>query len=259
MLYQKALTKREQLEKQINSITQKLKSLPDGTIYCTENGPYTKWYQSLGSTQTYIPKKNRHLAEQLAYRKYLSLLQKDLIREKNALDFYLRHHLPRPWKSELLLSNNPEYQKLLSPHFKPASQQLYEWSISSYEQNPNYPEQLIHKTASGKYVRSKSESFIDMILYQNKIPFRYECALHLDSTTIYPDFTIRHPKTGETYYWEHFGRMDDSNYAFNTFNKLELYTSHGIIPTIHLITTYETKDHPLSIEQIEKRVHEYFL
>lgn len=130
---------------------------------------------------------------------------------------------------------------------------------SSYQKNPNYPEQLIHKSISGNLVRSKSEAFIDMVLHINKIPFRYECALQLGEITIFPDFTIRHPVTGETYYWEHFGLMDQASYIQKTFSKLELYASHGIIPSVNLLTTYETKENPLSMDMIEKIVHHYFL
>lgn len=100
---------------------------------------------------------------------------------------------------------------------------------------------------------------IDMLLHTNKIPFRYECALQLGELTIYPDFTIRHPKTGQIYYWEHFGMMDHPAYSINVASKLDLYISHGIIPSIHLITTYETKDNPLSFEVISKLISHYFL
>lgn len=133
------------------------------------------------------------------------------------------------------------------------------WKNAPYTRNLKFPEQLIHKAASGNFVRSKSEAMIDMFLYKNKIPFRYECALLLGETTIFPDFTIRHPKNGNTYYWEHFGLMDDSNYSKNTCSKLNLYTSHKIIPSIQLITTYETETNPLDTETIEKIIEHYFL
>ena len=108
-------------------------------------------------------------------------------------------------------------------------------------------------------VRSKSEVIIDMLLHTHKIPFRYEAPLHLDTITIYPDFTIRHPETGEFFYWEHFGLADQPEYRQNMLSKLDLYTSHGIIPNINLITTYETKNHPLSMEFVQKTVEYYFL
>ena len=42
-----------------------------------------------------------------------------------------------------------------------------------------HPEHLICKSISGNMVRSKSEMMIDMLLFQHRIPFRYECALVL--------------------------------------------------------------------------------
>ena len=38
-----------------------------------------------------------------------------------------------------------------------------------------------------------------------------------------------------------------------------MYCENGIIPGINLILTYETKENPLSIDQVEKIVKEYFL
>ena len=133
------------------------------------------------------------------------------------------------------------------------------WANEPYPRNPLYPEQLIHKTSSGHMVRSKSEAMIDMYLHINKIPFRYECELTLGEYTFYPDFTIRHPKTNEIFYWEHFGMMDTSTYTKSAFTKLYQYTSYNIFPSIQLITTYETKDHPLNSDVIEKIIEYYFL
>lgn len=130
---------------------------------------------------------------------------------------------------------------------------------SPYETNHKYPELCIHKSISGNKVRSKSEALIDMLLYTHKIPFRYECALHLGETTLFPDFTLRHPVTGEIYYWEHFGKMDNPKYAQNVISKLRLYISTGILPGIHLITTYETSTKPLTSDTIERIIHEFFL
>ena len=162
-------------------------------------------------------------------------------------------------KAEDLLVNKPGYQELLSSYFKPQSQEINDWLNAPFEQNPKYPGNKIHKTSSGNLVRSKSEALIDMILYTNKIPFRYECALRLGDYTIYPDYTIMHPKTGRIVYWEHFGRMDDPKYNKNVGERLQTYIDYGIIPSIDLITTFETLDRPLSTEEIEKIVNEYFL
>lgn len=258
MFYERMLTERNRLDSEIKELQSKLKQFPDGKLFCTKNRQYFKWYTTDGKHQTYLPKKMRPLAEKLAAKKYLSLLLEDFIHEKKAIEFYLRHH-SRIRQADHMLLDCPEYKKLISPYFTPKSQELLEWAIQPFETNPKYPEQLIHKTVSGKMVRSKSEVIIDMLLHTHKIPFRYEAPLHLDTITIYPDFTIRHPETGEFFYWEHFGLADQPEYRQNMLSKLDLYTSHGIIPNINLITTYETKNHPLSMEFVQKTVEYYFL
>lgn len=257
-IYDKVLVEHQRIKEKISSLESILKKFPKENLICARNGNHYKWYQSDGRTIKYLPKKNLKLAEELALKKYLSLSLKDLNCEKQALDSYLSFHDSHTGKSAETLLTVPEYQKLLSPYFTPKTQELTDWLQAPYEHNPNYPEQLIHKTSSGHYVRSKSEAMIDMVLHMQRIPFRYECPLNLGDTIVYPDFTIRHPITNQIYYWEHFGLMDDPIYCRNVSSKMQLYTSHGIIPTIHLITTYETKAHPLSTDTVENLVKHYF-
>ena len=232
--------------------------LPDGSLICARNGNHFKWYLTDGHHKTYIPKKNREYVEQLAAKKYLSLQTRYISQEIHAMERYLKLHETHPSLAEDLLTA-PEYQELLASHFAPLSQELLAWMSAPYERNQQFPEQLIHKASSGIMVRSKSETIIDMLLHINKIPFRYECELQLGETTLYPDFTLRHPTTGQLYYWEHFGMMDNPNYCRNASSKLQLYFSHGIIPTINLIATYETKDNPLDIEIVEDIIRHHFL
>lgn len=258
-IYEKMLAEHKRLEEEISSIQNQLLSFPKDKLICAHNGKHFKWYHSNGHTKTYIPKKNRTYAEQLAIKKYLSSLLEELIHEKKAIEFYLRHHDSIHYTSAQLLLDDSGYKELLIPYFQPLSKELSDWMHSPFEKNDKYPELLIHKSISGNMVRSKSEVLIDMSLHMHNIPFRYECALHLNNITIYPDFTIRHPKTGEYYYWEHFGLMDDESYIQKTCSKIYTYSTNGITPSIHLITTYETKDNPLSIEMIEKIIQYYFL
>lgn len=256
-IYRRMCLEKRRLEEQIKVIESQLQGFPEGKLICKRNEKRYKWYHSKEGKQIYIPKKNRKIAEELATKKYLAHLHNDLVHERNAIEFYLRHHKSN--EAEKMLTEMPEYQELLSPYFKVLSQELEEWKKSPYDYCMKYPEQRRHKTASGNIVRSKSEVLIDMALYTHKIPFRYECALLLGDEIFYPDFTIRHPHTGETYYWEHFGKMDDEKYAKNTGSKLQFYIAHGIIPGVKLITTYETKEKPLSSETVETMIKEYFL
>lgn len=253
------INERKRIEEQIQILQQQLATLPAGKLVFSHYGKYSKWYHSYNHEKRYIPKKERHLAEQLAAKKYLSLRLAELSLEKKAIDQYLSQLNSTKTPSSQLLIEDSKYAELLAPFFTPLSKELFDWARNSYPTNPKFPEQLIHKSPSGNLLRSKSEALIDAFLYKNKIPFRYECVLQLDDITLYPDFTIRHPINGKTYYWEHFGIMDNPDYSKKTYSKLQLYTSHNIIPTIQLITTYETKQHPLNIEDIEKIIQHYFL
>ena len=257
MIYEKARKERDRLELKITETKKQLEKLPEGKLLIARNGKHYKWYRSDGHTKEYLSKKERTLAEQLAVKKYLSYQIVEMEQEKKAIEFYLRHHNKLNYTEEML-NELTEYRELLASYFKPVSEELEEWRNMPYNSNLKYPEQLLHKASGGKKVRSKSELMIDNALYKNKIPFRYECELYLGTSVIYPDFTIRHPKTGEVYYWEHFGKMDDINYCKSVCAKLQLYTSQGIIPSIHLITTYETQKNPLSIGAVDKIIEEYF-
>ncbi|MBQ7943084.1 MAG: ATPase [Lachnospiraceae bacterium] len=257
MIHKQITIKYEKIISEINKINLQLKTFPKERLLCNNNGPYIQWHTTDGHNIKYLSKKERTLAEQLAYKEYLICKLQDLEKERTALDFYLRHHSNTTSKVEHLLSDT-NYQELLTPHFTPQDQSLSEWMNSSYEKNHQYPEQLIIKTENNTYVRSKSEAMIHMFLSVHQIPFRYECALTLGNITLYPDFTIRHPSTGETYYWEHFGLMDEPKYSQNAFSKQQLYASHGIIPTLQLITTYETAENPLNPDIIEKTIIHYF-
>lgn len=247
------------LEKQIKSLETQLEACPEGKLICSRNDTRYKWYKKDGQRKVYIPKGDRTLAEQLAIKKYLSLLKEDLLHEKQAVDHYLKHHKMMGEKAEKLLVEESEYKNLLIPYFTPLSQELSDWENSPYEKKLKHTEHLNHKSSSGHLLRSKSEAIIDMLLHINRIPFRYECALQLGEVTIFPDFTIRHPKTGEVFYWEHFGLMDNSNYSKNVCSKLQLYISNGIIPSIHLLITYETQSKPLSADVVEKMIENYFM
>ena len=246
------------LETEINKLQKQIDALPEGKLICARNGNRYKWYQGDGHQKIYIPKRKRRFAEQLAAKKYLSVLVEELLHEKCAINFYLKHHQSNIGKAEKMLTEESEFQKLLSPFFKTTSKELEEWIHMEYETNMKYPEQLVHQGASGIKLRSKSEDIIDMQLFSNGIPFRYECALQLGDMTFYPDFTIRHPKTGKIYYWEHFGMMDKASYVENASAKLQQYMIHGIIPSIQLITTYETKDNPLGFDKVKRVIEEYF-
>lgn len=91
-------------------------------------------------------------------------------------------------------------------------------------------ERLIHLTARGDAVRSKSEVIIANMLHANKIDYLYESPLEFNGVIKYPDFTIEDDDTGITYYWEHCGLLHDTAYNRRWNNKQQWYRSNDILP-----------------------------
>lgn len=197
MFYERALSVRQQLEKQIETLQIKIKELPSGKLICSRNGKYVKWYISDGKNLVYLPKQEWNLAQQLAIKKYYLLQLGSLSQEKKAVESYIKKHESHSFQKENNLFQIPGYRELILEQFNPDSKELSDWQKTPYEKNPSHPENLIYQTCTGDFVRSKSEVIITEALLKNKIPFRYECALQLKRKVIYPDFTIRHPETGE--------------------------------------------------------------
>lgn len=246
------------LKRQIDWIYRKVETLPEGKLIYGKAKKHYKYFQSDGHTKTYIPADNRELAKQLAWKKYWTCMLADLEQEKKAIDAYLKRRTDYKNRVEELLENDKGCMALLGEGLKTKNRMIEEWQQETCETNQEFLEHLIHKTIAGHKVRSKSEAMIVASLYRNQIPYRYECKLMLEGTKLYPDFTIKHPKTGQIYYWEHFGKMDDEGYIKKTQRKFQIYTSNGIIPSIQLITTYETKENPLDMGTIEDIIEKYF-
>ena len=246
-------------EQEMRQLESLIKKMPKEDLRCAKNGKNYKWFCiKEGDAATYLPKRNRKIAEKLALKKYYVSRYEELSHQVKALKYYERQMKKVEGKADDLLKHE-EWRKLLEPMFSVEREDLKIWMEEKYEGGAGYPEHLVYKGSRGKYLRSKSEVIIDMMLYKYGIPFRYEDKLILDNGIyIYPDFTVRHPISGKRMYWEHFGLMDKQDYRNSACKKIRLYCDNGIIPSIDLIATFETVDHPLDVEKVEKIIQEFF-
>jgi GTPase SAR1 family protein len=93
-----------------------------------------------------------------------------------------------------------------------------------------FEEHLIHRTARGEMVRSKSEVIIANALTAKCVDYAYEQPLTIEGVTKYPDFTIEDMESGRTLYWEHCGMLHVPSYCRRWEEKLSWYRAHGILP-----------------------------
>lgn len=251
-MYENYLEKRLfEIQNEINSIEEELTKLPEGELHIIKNSnSYTKWYATINKEYIYISKKEREYAEQLAQRTYLSAKQRELQKEAEYLSTCINKIKSIKWKSSQI-SESIQFAGLDS-HWDNMLLENKLWLCEPYEGNPMFREKLIHNTLSGCKVRSKSEVIIADALWQHGIPFKYEAPVIINEGIYYPDFTTRHPMTGEIKYWEHFGMMDDHKYVSKNMSKVELFSENGIIPSFNLILTFETENKPLDVNIVER-------
>lgn len=91
-----------------------------------------------------------------------------------------------------------------------------------------FEEHLIHRTARGEMVRSKSEVIIANALAAKGVDYAYERPLTIQGITKYPDFTIEDMESGQTIYWEHCGMLHVPSYRRRWEEKLDWYRLNGI-------------------------------
>jgi hypothetical protein len=155
------------------------------------------------------------------------------------------------------LAELPErYRKFLCPQlFLPGDVDLEEWKTAEYEQNPA-PIIKPSQTSGGRLVRSKSEAFIGSEIEAVPLSYRYEQKLVLFGEVVYPDFMFILPNSGQVVIWEHFGWMDDPEYAKKAMHKIELYCKAGWQLGVNFFFTFETADMPFSFPGAKAKLAE---
>ena len=89
---------------------------------------------------------------------------------------------------------------------------------------------LIHRTARGEMVRSKSEVIIADRLASKGVEYGYEQPLTIEGVTKIPRFHHRGHGIGVDVLWEHCGMLHVLSYRRRWEEKLGWYRAHGILP-----------------------------
>ena len=235
---------------ELKEINKTLSSLPEGTAGVVMSCGRLRIKGMLNGKPHFYNQEELPLAKQLIYKKFLQIKKQELLEYRKLIK--IQQSLENNWKnkSEQYLMENPIRAELIAEFFTDQSQPLYQWMTRPPSCSAPFQLKRTEPTPAGYKVRSKSEVMIIVELIEEKRFFRYEDPLALNGKIYYPDFTIRNPENGKTYWYEHFGRMNDPVYAKQAFNKLADYAAHELIPSVNLIVTFETADKKLSFPQI---------
>ena len=121
-----------------------------------------------------------------------------------------------------------------------------------------YEDRLIHRTVRGELVRSKSEVIIADCLHYNNLDYVYEPSVIIGGVEKRPDFIIRDEDTGDEWYWEHCGMMNDPKYVKRWQEKKKFYEMNGIKEGKNLIVTYDDENGGLDSSVIDKMIKNIF-
>lgn len=255
--YHTAVEIMAQLAEEADIAADKIKKLPEGELKRYQNGKYNKYYLRLpGKRQLYLPTSKADQIQKCGERTYLQRYLEYHAIGQAELQKFLETH--QEWLDERshLLQDFPFLSEKLA--YTDLERELRIWEDAPYEQCPYHPENKKVEGAKGIMMRSKGEGDISYDLLNDREPFHYEQLWSFPEGKFYPDFTIRHPKTGEFILWEHFGMMDKPEYVQRTVRKLQVYEANGFCPGNNLIVTYEDKEHPLSHRRILNEIDYFF-
>ena len=248
-LYQKLEDRSNVLENIIREKEESLKNVPEGILNVSATQGRVQYYykDSAGSGKRhYIKACDGRLVQKLCQKEYDQKVLQTAIKELKQLEKYKKIY--ENSVCEDLYEKLNKYRKcMVTPIRIPDETYQKEWEDMEYtgkEFGEDVPEYYTNKE---ERVRSKSEILIANALERYGVPYRYECPLYLNGMgRIYPDFTVLDIKKRKELYWEHFGMMDDPQYAELAVRKIEVYEKNGFVPGDNLIFTYETRKSPIN-------------
>lgn len=219
----------------------------------------TQYYMVVDGKRKYLSKKkDREMICKLAQERYAAKVLPEVEKLKKAINSFIADYDAS--KLEAIYNQMPDELKEYTVSYTPDYDEYgEEWANREYRRKTP-PENPDYKTDNGEIVRSKSELIIANKLKSMGLKYRYENARLIKGLgTVYPDFTILDPNTGEEVILEHFGLMDDEDYLDRSFfRKMIAYACNGIVPGKGLICTFETGNRPLNVEYLENLLNCYF-
>ena len=250
------------IEDVLGALKKSIKKAPSGTLKVVKRQAGVQFYyrKSSGDKQgRYLSKKNLDFAGQLAQKKYDVCVEKLLLDQKRFVDKLLSEDLEKKILG-IYEGFFPEVQGMINPSVLSPEKFAEIWQAVEYKRLSvdGGPTDLL--TIRGEQVRSKSEIMIADALFHAKVPYRYEFPVRIKGRGIFhPDFLCLNKRTGKEVVWEHFGLMDNPEYAANALEKITLYAQNGFVLGNGFIYTMETSARPLSSRLVKQLIDAHFL
>ena len=264
MIHRQELNRiRSVLEDNRADLEKELNSLPQGQLYCLQKNGRWFYYELFPKKGNRKKEKRVGITEDMD--KVFALVRKSYIRKAldiigkdiKVLDMAIKHYVDFDEETVMskLLDKHPE----LSEGIYHGQQSDEAWADDYERQKEFYENGRTSTSAKGVEMRSKNEVYIASRLDHYKIPYRYEASVPHPDVSRIPDFTIRRPRDGKIIYWEHLGKIGDSDYRSGNELKFIEYENSGIVPWDNLIVTYDTSDGGIDAKLIDAMIQGWLL
>ena len=233
---------------------------PDGDLKIISKGNTKQYYRRLKgeTTGSYLRKADSGIITELAQKRYDKRFVAAAEDELKSIRMFLSKYEMKT--SGLSTEFSPELKEKMDIADVAFDEYSVAWQNEAYVPKIIDDRVLVHVTAKGERVRSKSEELIANQLFARKIPYKYECPIRIfNGEYRYPDFTILSPVTHEIVYWEHLGMMDNLEYVAANMKKLKDYEKSGIYLGKELLVTVESKNMPTNTKSIDEFICKHFV
>lgn len=252
------------MENVMNRLINELNTLPEGSLRVDKMKGRVVFRQYISEEKDkytngkYIPVSERNIALQLAQKEYDIKALKWLERTKKSIDQLIKSYDQN--NLEIIYNNLGDIKKeMVAPIICPDDEYIKWWRKNKKTEENTFENNANFYTENGEHVRSKSEKILADKFMIEGIPYVYEPNLILrNGIRVFPDFAVLNVRTRQEYYLEHFGMMDDPDYAKKAVRKIEMYSHNDYLIGKNLLCTFETSDSGLGRDVIEKIIREYF-
>ena len=259
-----------ELKKLIADKRKSLTHVPEGRLRIALCRGKPQWFHVTNEENPkgcYISESKVKLARALAQKGYDENVLSVAIRDVASIEQFLKDFSDIDSIYEGLHSGR---QALVNPVRLPDKLYVENWTKVKYSGRSFMADAPVLKTARGERVRSKSEVIIADTLFRMKIPYRYEYPHRMrvapngskaseKSLLFYPDFTCLNVRTRREFIWEHFGLVDDAEYAKQMVSKIENFAKNGYFPGDGLIASMESAETPLSTNMVELLAQKFLM
>lgn len=237
-----------------------LEGAPQGSLnIATHKGRVQNYqYDCVTGERRYIKKSESELIRKLAQKEYEKSILTNICSKLYFLEKLIKAY-STAYKD--IYDNLDDYRKsIVIPVVSSDEEFVADWYNSHPGNRNKYELKSEIITERGEYVRSKSEKITADIFYKRHIPYIYESEFRLNNGhCIYPDFMLLNIRTRKTFLYEHFGMMDNPEYAENAVKKLNQYEREGLIIGDNLLVTMETSKNPISTRHIEQLIETHLV